>query len=200
MDTKVLFNIEYGLYVLTSNFKGKDNGCIINTVMQVTSSPCQIAICVSRMNYTNEMIKKSKVFNLSILSQRAEFDVFKNFGYQSGKDVDKFKDYKQVKRSSNGILYLTENVNSYICAEVKREIELETHTMFIAEIKDGKVLDDEPTVSYEYYQKNIKPKPQETKKHGWRCKICGYMYEGEVLPNDYICPLCKHGVVDFEKI
>lgn len=200
MDTKVLFNIGYGLYVLTTNDGVKDNGCIINTVMQITSNPCQIAVCVNKMNYTNEMIKKSKKFNISILSKDSKFETFEHFGYQSGKDKDKFADFKDVKRCENGILCLTKDTNSFLCAEVKQEIEFETHTLFIAEVTDAKSLSDTSTVTYEYYQNNIKPKPQQTTQTGWRCKICGYVYKGEVLPEDYICPLCKHGAADFEKI
>ena len=200
MDTNALFNIGYGLYVLTAKDENKDNGCIINTVMQVTSNPCKIAICVNKTNYTNDLIKKNKEFNISILTKDAAFDVFKTFGYQSGKDVDKFKGFDDVKRGENGILYITKNTNSYISAKVTDEIELDTHTMFIAEVIDAKKLCDKETVTYNYYQENIKPKPEETKKSGWRCKICNYIYEGEVLPDDFICPWCKHGVADFEKI
>ena len=200
MDTNALFKIGYGLYILTTKTDDKDNGCIINTVMQITSNPCQIAICVNKMNYTNDMIKKSKNFNLSVLSEKADFETFKHFGYQSGKDVDKFSDFKGIKRAENGLVYVTKNTNSYICAEVKEEIDLGTHTMFISEVKDAQVLSDDLTVTYDYYQQNIKEKPAETKKSGWRCKICGYIYEGDVLPEDYICPLCKHGIIDFERI
>lgn len=200
MDTNALFNIGYGLYVLTTKDNEKDNGCIVNTVMQVTSNPCQIAVCVNKMNYTNEMIKNSKKFNVSILSKNSKFDIFEHFGYKSGKDSDKFADFSDVKRSENGLLYVTKDTNAYICAEVKQEIDFDTHTMFIAEVVDAKTLSDVATVTYEHYQSNIKPKPQKTEKSGWRCKICGYVYEGEVLPDDYICPLCKHGAVDFEKI
>lgn len=200
MDTKALFNIGYGLYVLTTKEGEKDNGCIINTVMQITSNPCQVAICVNKMNYTNELIKKSQKFNVSVLSKDAKFEMFEHFGFHSGKDKDKFADFKDVQRSENGILYVTKDTNACLCAEVKQIVEFETHTMFIAELTDARILSDVPTVTYDYYQNNIKPKPQETKKSGWRCKICGYVYEGEVLPDDYICPLCKHGAVDFEKI
>ena len=200
MDTKTLFNIGYGLYVLSANDGIKDNGCIINTVMQITSTPLQIAICVNKMNYTNEIIKKTKKFNVSILTQSADFETFKNFGYQSGKNVDKFKNFNDIKRSENGLIYITKNTNSYISAKVNQEVEFETHTMFIAEITDAKCLSEAPTVTYDYYQSNIKPRPEAPKKSGWRCKICGYVYEGETLPDDYICPLCKHGAVDFEKI
>ena len=200
MDTKALFKIGYGLYILTANDGEKDNGCIINTVMQVTSDPCQIAIAVNKLNYTNQMIQKTKKFNISVLSENANFDVFRHFGFQSGANVNKFENYTDTKRSPNGILYITKNTNAFMSAYVKQEIDLGSHTMFIAQLVAAEVLTDTPTVTYEYYQKNIKPKPQETKKSGWRCKICGYIYEGEELPPDFICPLCKHGAADFEKI
>ena len=200
MDTKVLFNIGYGLYVLTANEGDKDNGCIINTVMQVTSDPLQIAIAVNKKNYTNEMILRTKKFNVSVLSENAKFKVFKHFGFQSGRDSDKFADYFQTKRSPNGVLYITEDTNSYMSAYVKQEIDLGTHTLFIAQLVEAENLSETQTVSYSFYQKNIKPKPENTNKKGWRCTICGYIYEGEVLPADYICPVCKHGAVDFERI
>ena len=200
MDTSALFNIGYGLYVLTANDNNKDNGCIINTVMQITSNPCNVAVCVNKMNLTNKMIKNSKKFNISILNQNSKFDIFKHFGYQSGRELNKFENYNDTERSENGVLYITKNTNSYISVCVKEEIEFNTHTMFIGEVTDSKYLSDVPTATYEYYQKNIKPKPETAKKSGWRCKICGYIYEGENLPDDYICPLCKHGAVDFERI
>ena len=201
MDTKVLFKIGYGLYVLTANENGKDNGCIINTVMQVTSDPCQIAIAVNKMNYTNEMIQRTKKFNVSIISENAKFDTFKHFGFQSGKTVNKFADFSDAKRSPNGVLYITRDTNAYMSAYVKQEIDLSTHTLFIAQLVAAETLSDVPTVTYDFYQKNIKPKPETApQKKGWRCKICGYVYEGEELPPDFICPLCKHGVEDFERI
>ena len=200
MDNNALFNIGYGLYLLTVNDNNKDNGCIVNTVMQVTSNPCMVAVCVNKMNLTNQMIKNSKKFNVSILNQNSKFDIFKHFGYQSGKETNKFENFNDFKRSENGLLYLTKNTNSYISVNVKDEIEFNTHTMFIGEVSNSKCLSDVPTVTYEYYQKNIKPKPEAIKKSGWRCKICGYVYEGENLPEDFICPLCKHGAIDFEKI
>ncbi len=200
MDKKALYNIGYGLYVLSTKVNNKDNGCIINTVTQVTSSPCMISICVSKMNYTNEMIKNSKKFNISILTKDSKFDIYERFGYKSGKDTDKFASFDDTKRSGNGILYLTKNANSYISVDVKQEYDFGTHTMFLGEVTDSECLSDTESVTYEYYQKNIKPKPEKTAKSGWRCKICGYIYEGEILPEDYICPLCKHGAVDFEKI
>ncbi len=210
MDSKALFKIGYGLYVLTAGaneedvkngtFNVKDNGCIINTVMQVTSDPSRIAIAVNKLNYTNKMIHKNKKFNISVLSENTKFDIFKQFGFQSGAKVNKFDNFLDVKRSPNGLLYITKDTNAFMSAYVKQEIDLDTHTMFIAQLVEAQVLSDVPTVSYDYYQKNIKPKPQETKKSGWRCKICGYVYEGENLPSDFICPWCKHGVEDFEKI
>ena len=211
MNTDALFKIGYGLYVLTSNvdenevlngnFKVKDNGCIINTVMQVTSNPCQIGIAVNKQNYTNDMIRKTRKFNISVMSQNAKFDLFKNFGFQSGRDVDKFKDFYDVKRSSNGLFYITKDTNAYMSAYVQQEIDLNTHTLFIGQLVASEILSDEPTVTYDFYQKNIKPKPEvSVKKTGWRCKICNYIYEGENLPADFICPWCKHGAEDFERI
>lgn len=200
MDSKALFKIGYGLYVLTAKDSEKDNGCIINTVMQVTSDPCQIAIAVNKMNYTNQMIGVNKKFNVSVLSETAKFDVFKHFGFQSGAAVNKFENYTDAKRSPNGLYYITKDTNAYMSAYVKQEIDLNTHTLFIAQLVAAEVLSEVPTVTYDFYQKNIKPKPQETKKSGWRCKICGYVYEGENLPADFICPWCKHGAADFEKI
>ena len=210
MDTKALFKIGYGLYVLTAGvndddvqngtFNVRDNGCIINTVMQVTSDPCQIAIAVNKLNYTNQMIQNTKKFNISVLSENAKFDVFKHFGFQSGKEVNKFENYPDIKRSPNGLLYITKDTNAFMSAYVKQEIDLGTHTMFIAQLVAAETLSDIPTVTYDFYQNNIKPKPEQTKKSGWRCKICGYVYEGEELPSDFICPWCKHGVEDFEKI
>ena len=200
MNNKVLFNIGYGLYVLTANEGEKDNGCIINTVMQVTSDPLQIAIAVNKKNYTNEMIQRTKKFNVSILSESAKFEIFEHFGFHSGRDTDKFASFYNTKRSPNGVLYITQNTNSYMSAYVKQEIDLGTHTLFIAQLVAAEILSDEPTVTYAYYQKNIKPRPQPAAKKGWICKICGYIYEGETLPPDFICPICKHGAADFEKL
>jgi flavin reductase (DIM6/NTAB) family NADH-FMN oxidoreductase RutF/rubredoxin len=200
MDTNALFKIGYGLYILTANEGGKDNGCIINTVMQVTSEPCQIAVALNKQNYTSGMVSKTRKFNLSIMTEKSQFDEFKRFGYQSGKTVDKFSDFNETKRSPNGVLYITKNTNAYLSAYVKQEIDLDSHLLFIAQLVEAEVLNDEQTVSYEFYQKNIKPAPQKTSLKGWRCKICGFIYENEVLPPDYICPVCKHGAADFEKV
>ena len=199
MNNDVMFKIGYGLYVLTARDE-KDNGCIINTVMQVTSNPLQVAIAVNKKNYTNEMIQKTRKFNLSILSEKSDFELYKHFGFQSGRDVDKFADFSDVKRSPNGVLYITKGTNAYISAYVQQEVELGTHSMFIAQLVAAESLSDDKSATYDYYQKCIKQKPQEMPKKGWRCKICGYIYEGENLPADYICPVCKHGATDFEKI
>ena len=199
MDTKALFKIGYGLYVLTANDE-KDNGCIINTVMQVTSNPLQIAITVNKRNYTTAMIQKTRKFNISVLSEKADFNIYKHFGYQSGKDVNKFENFSDTKRSPNGVLYITSGTNAYMSAYVQQEIDLGTHFLFIGQLVAIENLSDDKSATYEYYQNNVKPKPETNNKKGWRCKICGYIYEGEELPADYICPICKHGAADFEKL
>lgn len=199
MDTKALSKIGYGLYVLTANDE-KDNGCIINTVMQVTSNPLQIAIAVNKRNYTTAMIQKTRKFNISVLSEKADFNIYKHFGYQSGKDVNKFENFSDAKRSPNGVLYITSGTNAYMSAYVQQEIDLGTHFLFIGQLVASENLSDDKSATYEYYQNNVKPKPETNNKKGWRCKICGYIYEGEELPADYICPICKHGAVDFEKL
>ena len=200
MNTNALFKIGYGLYALSAHENGKDNACIVNSIMQVTSEPLQVAVCVNKNNYTCEMIQKTRKFNVSVLAEGVGFDVFKNFGYQCGRDIDKFANFYDTKRTPNGILYITKNTNAYFSAWVKQEVDLGTHIMFIAQLVEAEVLSEKPTVTYDYYQKNIKPQPQSTEKKGWRCKICGYIFEDEILPPDYICPICKHGAVDFEKI
>ena len=200
MDTNALFKLGYGLYVLTANEDNKDNGCIINTVMQVTSDPCQIAIAVNKQNYTTGMVQRTKKFNISVLTKDTNFEIFKHFGYQSGKNIDKFADFLDTKRSPNGVVYITKNTNSFLSAYVKQEIDLGSHILFIAQLVEAVVLSDSQTVTYDYYQNNIKPVTQVTNKKGWRCKICGFIYEQEVLPPDYVCPICKHGASDFEKI
>lgn len=200
MNTNALFKIGYGLYILSAHEQGKDNACIINALMQITSEPLQIAICINKNNYTCEMIQHTKKFNISVLTENVEFETFKNFGYQSGKYIDKFANFNNTKRSSNGILYINKHTNAYFSAYIHQEIDLGTHIMFIAQIVEAEILSENSTVTYDFYQKNIKPKPQKTNKTGWRCKICGYIYENEILPNDFICPTCKHGAIDFEKI
>ena len=199
MDTQALFKIGYGLYVLTARDE-KDNGCIINTVMQVTSNPLQVAIAINKRNYTNEMIQKTRKFNLSILSEKADFSIYEHFGYKSGRDTDKFATFCNTKRSPNGLLYITKGTNAYMSAYVQHEMDLGTHSLFIGQLVAIENLNDDKSATYDYYQNSVKPKPENTMKKGWRCKICGYIYEGENLPADYICPICKHGAVDFEKL
>lgn len=209
MDNKAMYKLSYGLFVLTAKDGDKDNGCIINTAIQVASEPNQLSICINKLNYTHDMVKKTGEFTVSILSQDAPFDLFKRFGFQSGRDVNKFDGFDSCKRGANGVYYVTEGTNAYISVKVSQEVDLGSHTMFIGEITDMEVLGDVPSVTYEYYLNNIKPKPEDTgvAKDGqqegqvvWRCKICGYEYVGEELPADFICPICKHPASDFEKI
>lgn len=204
MNAKAMFNISYGLYVLTANLEGKDNGCIINTVTQVTSDPNQITIAVNKANYTRDMIAASRKFTASIISQAADFELFKRFGFQSGKNIDKFAGLSSVRRLPNDALLITEGTNAYVSGYVTQEIDLGTHSLFIASVTDMDVLNDTPAATYTYYQQHIKPKPQaaasKSGKTIWRCRICGYEYEGEELPSDFICPLCKHPASDFEKV
>lgn len=200
MDNKAMYQLSYGLFVVTAKEGEKDNGCITNTVMQVTTTPNRISLAVNKENYTHGMIMRTKAFNVSIISEKAEFELFKHFGFQSGKTVDKFAHFKDAKRSPNGLCYVTKGTNAWISAKVVETVDLGTHTLFIADVTDAEVLDNTPSATYAYYHANIKPSaPKETKK-GWRCKICGYIYEGEELPEDFICPVCKHGAADFERI
>lgn len=203
MNKKAMYNLTYGLFILTSSFEGKDNGCVINTAGQVTSEPNRISIAVNKTNYTHEMILKSGKFNISILSEDAKFDIFKHFGFASGRDTDKFENFENCKRSSNGIFYITDGTNAYISATVEQTVDLGSHTLFIARVEDMEVLSNTPSATYSFYQSNIKPKQNagnSTGKTVWKCTVCGYIYEGEELPSDFICPLCKHPASDFEKI
>ncbi len=202
MDHKTMYQLTYGLFVLTSACDGRDSGCIINTAAQVTSEPNRISITVNKMNFTHDLVKQSGTFNISILSQKAGFETFRHFGFQSGRDADKFSGYTDCRRSSNGLYYITAGTNGYISAAVEQTLDLGSHTMFIASVDDMEVLSDVPSASYAYYQSSIKPKPQAGACGGktvWRCTVCGYVYEGEALPEDFICPLCKHPASDFEK-
>lgn len=192
--------LTYGLFVVTAREGEKDNGCITNTVQQVTTSPNVISLAVNKDNYTHGMIERTGVFNVSVISEKADFSLFKHFGFQSGANVDKAQGYAHFKRSENGLYYVTEGINAFMSAKVIKTIDLGTHTLFIAEVTDGATLDSAPSATYAYYHANIKPQPQKPKKTVWRCKICGYEYEGEELPADYTCPLCKHPAEDFEKI
>ena len=205
MDKKAMYKLSYGLFVLTAKDEEKDNGCIINTAIQASSMPNQLSICVNKANLTHDMSVKTGKFTVSVISQDAGFDLFKHFGFQSGKDVDKFKNFEKCKRGENSIYYITEGTNAYISVNVSKTEDLGSHTMFIGEITDMEVLSETPSVTYDYYLKNIKPQPENvgTTTDGktiWRCTICGYEYVGEELPEDFICPLCKHPASDFEKI
>lgn len=200
MDNSAFFKIGYGLYVLSAKEGEKDNGCIVNTVIQATDTPKRLVVAVNKQNLTCEMIKRTGKFCVSCLCEGATFDIFRRFGFQSGRDTDKFQGFDGIKRSENDVYYITESTNAYFSCEVLKELDLGTHLLFVADVLDAKQLSDKPTVTYTYYQEHIKPKPEETKKKGWRCKICGYVYEGETLPEDFICPLCKHPASDFEKI
>ena len=197
-----MFKIGYGLYVLTAKENGFDNGCIINTVSQVTSNPNRITVAVNKANKTHDMILASGEFNVSILSTSATFDIFKAFGFRSGKDVDKFADFKSVERSGNGLYYITDATNAFISAKVINATDLGTHTLFLADVNDCEVLSEATSVTYDYYHKYIKPKPEvkKTAKVYYRCKICGYIHESDTLPDDFICPLCKHPASDFERV
>lgn len=199
IEVESIFKLSYGLFVLSANDNDKDNGCIINTVMQVTDIPKRIVITVNKANLTHDIILKSGKFNISVLSQDAPFTVFENFGFVSGKEKDKFAEIDYKATSENGILYLTKYTNALISANVIKTRDLGTHTEFLADITEGKVLSDTPSMTYQYYFDNVKPKPTKKKK-GYVCKICGYVYEGENLPDDFICPLCKHPASDFEPI
>ena len=204
VDPIAIQKFSYGLFVLTARSGDKDNGCIINTAAQLTSSPNRINIAVNKANFTHDMILNTGVFNISVLAENTSFDTFKRFGFASGKDTDKFEGFlENTARSANGLLYVTAGTNAFMSAKVIEAHDYGSHTLFVAELTEAEVLRDEPSVTYAYYFEHIKPKPQpkiEEEKHGYVCKICGYVYEGETLPPDFICPLCKHGAEDFEQI
>lgn len=202
MNKKAMYQLTYGLFVLTSKDGVRDNGCIVNTVGQVTTTPNRISVTVNKQNLTHDMIVKTGVFNVSILTEEASFYIFQHFGFQSGKNVDKLSGWGFSKRSENGLLYLTGCTNAFLSGKVVQSIDLGTHTMFIADVIDGDVLGSAPSVTYSYYQSEIKPKPEPNPaaKKGYRCTVCGYIYEGDTLPADFVCPICKHGAADFEAI
>ena len=202
MNNNAMFKIGYGLYVITTNVNGYDNGCIVNTVIQVTTTPNRISVTINKANKTHDMIMDSGKFNVSMLSQKASFEIFKHFGFQSGRTVNKFNGFDAFERSANNIPYITQGTCAFLSATVYSSVDLGTHTMFIANVVDGEILNDDEPATYSYYHANIKPKPQTVEvkaESAYRCKICGYVHEGE-LPDDFICPLCKHGASDFEKI
>lgn len=202
MDPKAMFKISYGLYVLSAREGEKDNACIVNTLMQVTSNPNRVTITVNKQNYTHDIIARTGIFSVSMLAQSAPFALLQRFGFQSGRAADKFAGFDGVARTENGLLRLTENVSAYLSGSVVSSIDLGTHTMFLADVTQAKTLSEEPGLTYTYYQEFVKPRPviEKVKIKGYRCLICGYVYEGETLPEDFVCPICKHGAADFEKI
>ena len=204
-NPKAMYALSYGLFVLTARQGEKDNGCIINTAMQVTTEPNRVIITVNKSNYTHDMVLSTGRFTLSVLSEQAEFSTFQRFGFQSGRDVDKFAGFEaETVRGDNGILRVTKGVCAWLSAKVVSTLDLGTHTLFLADVEDGDVLSADPAVTYTYYQANIKPKPQApaapTAKKRWVCTVCGYVYEGDFLPADFICPWCKHPASDFEPL
>ena len=198
-DLTALFKIGYGLYVVTSNDGTKDNGLIVNTVSQVTNTPNRVAVCINKQNYSHHIIKQSGIMNVNCLSTDAPFSVFEAFGFRSGRTVDKFEGCSPL-RSDNGLVFLPKYINAMMSLKVEQYVDLDTHGMFICEVTEARVLSDKPTMTYTYYQDNVKPKPETQGKKGYVCKVCGYVYEGDELPEDFVCPLCKHGAADFEPI
>ena len=200
IDKGAMHKLSYGLFALFTNDGKKDNACIINTATQISDDPKTISICVNRANYSNETIKKSGVFTISILSESAPFDIFKRFGFASGRDTDKFY-HTEPPHSANGLIFLPRYSNAFLSLRVEQYTDLGTHGLFICEVTESQVLSNEESMTYAYYHANVKPKPQKSPaKKGYVCKICGYVYEGDTLPEDYICPLCKHGAADFEPL
>ena len=198
-DMSALFRIGYGLYVVTSNDGKKDNGLIVNTVTQLTDNPFRVAVNINKANYSHHVIQQTGILNVNCLSVDAPFSIFQQFGFQSGRTVDKFAGVK-INRSGNGLVFLDQYINAFMSLKVEQYVDLGTHGMFICSVTEARVISDRETMSYNYYQQNVKPKPQTEGKKGFVCKICGYIYEGDELPEDIICPLCKHGAVDFEPI
>ncbi len=199
LDPKALFKIGYGLYVVTSNDGQKDNGLILNSVTQLTDTPLRVAVNINKMNYSHDVIKKSGVLNINCLNNETPFSIFQSFGFRSGKDVNKFEG-QEVLRSENGLVVLPNYINAFISLKVDQYVDLGTHGMFICSVTESKIINNIETMTYNYYQANVKPKPNTEKKKGYVCKVCGYVYEGDTLPEDIVCPLCKHGAADFEEI
>lgn len=200
MDNKAMFNLSYGLFILTAKDGEKDNGCIVNTVGQVTSQPNRISLTVNKANYTHDMILKTKEFNVSVLAENSKFETYRHWGFQSGRNTDKLESIS-FKRSANGLVYIADETNAFLSAKVVSTLDLGTHTLFIADVTDGEVLSQVPSATYSFYQNNIKPNPASTEKRkGFICTVCGYIYEGETLPDDFICPVCKHPASDFRPL
>ncbi|MBQ2972298.1 MAG: flavin reductase [Ruminococcus sp.] len=200
INKTAMFKIGYGLYIVTAKEGDKDNGCIVNTVTQLTDNKLRVAVTINKQNLTHDMVKNTGIMNVNCLHEETPFVIFEYFGFQSGKNVEKFVS-PHLNRSDNGLVIQPDYSNAFFSLKVEKEVDLDTHTMFICEVTEAKVLSDKPSMTYAYYHANVKPKPQEKQKSkGWVCTICGYVYEGEELPEDFICPLCKHGVDVFEKL
>lgn len=198
MNDNAMHKLSYGLFVLSAKENGKDNGCIVNTVIQVTTSPNRIAVAVNKSNYTHGMIERTGIFNVSVLSENASFATFEHWGFQSGATVDKTVGIT-FSRAENGVIYIADECNAFVSAKVVSSVDLGTHTLFIADVTDGEVLSDGNSATYAFYHKNIKPRPT-AKKKGFVCTVCGYVYEGETLPSDFVCPWCKHPASDFKPL
>lgn len=199
VDMTALFKIGYGLYVVTTKDGEKANGLIVNTVCQLTDSPARVAVTINKVNYSHDIAKKTGIMNVNCLTESAPYSLFENFGFQSGRDADKFS-RGSAQQTENGLAQLPDYVNAMISLKTEQYIDLGTHGMFICAVTEAKKISDQPSMTYDYYHKNVKPAPKPAAKKGFVCKICGYVYEGETLPDDFICPLCKHGAVDFEKL
>lgn len=204
MDPKVMYALSYGMFILSARRGDKDNGCIINTAIQVTEQPNRIAVAVNKANYTHDMMWESGRFTLSVLSERADFELFRRFGFQTGREVDKFAGLEpDTARDRAGVCYVTQGVNAWMSCRVTSAIDLGTHTLFLADVSEGEVLNQEPSATYAYYHNHIKPGDfvsTSSDKKRWVCRVCGYVYEGDELPADFICPLCKHPASDFERV
>ncbi len=202
INKKAFYKLSYGLYVLTAREGSKDNGCIINVAAQLTTEPQQMLISVNKQNYTHDMIVRTGLFNVSLLTESTPMSLIQHFGFQSGRDVNKFENANDAERSANGILYVPQHANAYLSGKVFQTLDLGTHTLFLAEITESVLLNNESSLTYDYYQNNIKPKAAatETNKTRWVCQVCGYVYEGDELPDDFICPWCKHGKEDFVRM
>ena len=198
-DLRALFHIGYGLYVVTCRDANRDNGLIVNAVMQVTNAPNRVAVTINKQNYSHHIIRQTGVLNVNCLSEDAPFSVFENFGFQSGRTADKFAGM-ELLRADNGVVFLPRYINSFLSLQVERYVDLGTHGMFLCEVTEARVMSDRKTMTYDFYQENVKPKPETEGKKGFVCKVCGYIYEGDELPEGFICPLCKHGAEDFEPI
>ncbi|MBQ5974289.1 MAG: flavin reductase [Bacteroidales bacterium] len=202
-NQNALFKLSYGLYVLTAREGDKDNGCIINVAPQLTDTPLQMLVSVNKQNYTHDMIVRTGLFNVSLLTEHTPMTVIQHFGFQSGRDVNKFENCEVEMRSGNGLLYVPRYTNAYISGKVNQMVDLGTHTLFIAEVTESVLLNNDPSLTYEYYHQHIKPKPAAQAatagdgKTRWVCQTCGYVYEGDEMPDDFICPWCKHGKADF---